>query len=76
MTYFAWRDLCTRGYTMPSQARFAVVRKMLEERGYSFVRSRGSHFTFDRPGGPLVVVPVRHGKVKYDYVRKIKKIKP
>lgn len=59
---------------MPSEVRFAVVRKMLRERGYELVRSRGSHFIFDRPGGPLVVVPVHRDKVKYDYVRKIEKL--
>ena len=58
---------------MPSEVRFAVVRKMLEAKGYRLDRIRGSHHVFDKPGAPPVIVPVHHGKVKYDYVRQITK---
>jgi predicted RNA binding protein YcfA (HicA-like mRNA interferase family) len=59
---------------MPSEVRFAEVRKLLEAKGYRLDRVRGSHHVFERPGSGIVIVPVHHGKVKYGYVRKIEKI--
>ncbi|MCX5670759.1 MAG: type II toxin-antitoxin system HicA family toxin [Planctomycetota bacterium] len=54
--------------------RFSEVRKMLEARGYRLDRIRGSHHVFEKPGAWPVVIPVRHGKVNYVYVRKIAKL--
>lgn len=63
------------GYTlMPSPLRFAEIRRQLEEAGYQLVRINGSHHIFDRPGGPLVSIPVHNGKVKFGYGRRIQKI--
>jgi predicted RNA binding protein YcfA (HicA-like mRNA interferase family) len=59
---------------MPSEVRFSEVRKMLEARGYRLDRIRGSHHVFEKPGAWPVVIPVRHGKVNYVYVRKIAKL--
>jgi predicted RNA binding protein YcfA (HicA-like mRNA interferase family) len=59
---------------MAGEERFAVVRKMMETRGYRLVRIRGSHHIFVKPGCPIESIPVHNGKVKPVYVRKIKKI--
>ena len=60
---------------MPSEVRFAEVRKTLEAKGYSLVRISGSHHIFSKPGIPRpVVISVHDGKVKYGYVRDIQKL--
>jgi predicted RNA binding protein YcfA (HicA-like mRNA interferase family) len=59
---------------MPSPLRFAVIRKQLEAAGYRLVRISSSHHIFNRPGGPLVSIPVHQGKVKPAYARKVQKI--
>jgi predicted RNA binding protein YcfA (HicA-like mRNA interferase family) len=38
------------------------------------VRISGSHHIFRLPDGSIFVVPVHRGKVKYAYVREIKKL--
>jgi predicted RNA binding protein YcfA (HicA-like mRNA interferase family) len=38
------------------------------------VRVSGSHHIFDKPGVGIMSIPVRHGKVKPAYVRKIEKL--
>lgn len=57
---------------MPSEVRFAAVKKMLEAKGYLLHRTRGSHHVFKKPGVGTFAVPVHHGKVKPIYVQKIK----
>ena len=59
---------------MPSDVRFAEVRRLVEARGWVLVRVRGSHDVFRLPDGRVYVVPVHRGKVKYAYVREIKKL--
>jgi len=59
---------------MPSPIRLATIRKQLESAGYRLVRISGSHHIFDRPGGPLVSIPVHNGMVKSGYGRRIQKI--
>lgn len=59
---------------MASDVRFAVVRSLLESRGWMLVRIRGSHHVFEKPASPLIVVPVHRGKVKHGYLRRIEKI--
>ena len=59
---------------MPSEMRFAEVKKMLQVKGYVLDRVAGSHHIFVRPGSEHFSVPVHHGKVKYGYVRKIEKL--
>ncbi len=59
---------------MASEVRLAEVRKMLEAKGYFLERVRGSHHYFKKAGGGSFAVPVRHGKVKPIYVRKIEKL--
>jgi predicted RNA binding protein YcfA (HicA-like mRNA interferase family) len=56
---------------MPSEVRYAQVKRMLESRGYALHRVRGSHHVFKKPGVATFVVPVHHGKVKHAYVRQI-----
>jgi predicted RNA binding protein YcfA (HicA-like mRNA interferase family) len=45
---------------MPSDQRFAVVRKMLESKGYRLDRISGSHHVFSKSGQQNVVIVV-HG---------------
>ncbi len=59
---------------MASETRFAVVRKMLEAKGYRLVRINGSHHIFEKPGCTHQSVPVHHGKVRDRHVRKIEKL--
>ncbi len=56
---------------MPSPLRFAVVRAVLEAKGYRLTRINGSHHIFTKPGQPAVQsVPVHRGMVKHAYLRK------
>lgn len=59
---------------MPSPIRFAEIRKQLEAAGYRLVRISGSHHIFDRPGGPLISIPVHNNQVKPFYARQVEKI--
>lgn len=58
---------------MPREIRFAEVRKFLAQHGYVLVRISGSHHIFEKPGGGHVSIPVHAGKVKFFYVKQIKK---
>jgi predicted RNA binding protein YcfA (HicA-like mRNA interferase family) len=59
---------------MPSPVRFALVRAMLESHGWNLIRISSSHHIFSKPGVGSTSVPVHGGKVKYAYVRKVKKL--
>jgi len=59
---------------MPSDVSFSEIRRVVERHGWVLVRIRGSHHIFKLPDGRIYVVPVHHGKVRYVYVREIKKI--
>lgn len=55
---------------MPSEQRFAVVRKILERKGWRLDRITGSHHIFIKPGVPYHInIPVHNGKVKPKYVK-------
>ncbi|MEM1011987.1 MAG: type II toxin-antitoxin system HicA family toxin [Planctomycetota bacterium] len=59
---------------MPSNVRFAVVRKLFGDAGWSLRHVRGSHHIFAKPGRRPYPVPVHKGQVKHAYVREIKKL--
>lgn len=59
---------------MPSEVRFSVVQKMLEEAGWSLARINGSHHIFVKPGQRSLPIPVHQGKVAPIYVSQAKKI--
>jgi len=59
---------------MASAVRFAKVRRQLEATGYRLVRISSSHHIFERPGRPIVSIPVHDNKVKPFYVRQVQKI--
>lgn len=59
---------------MPSDVRFAEVRKLVEVHGWELVRISGSHHVFQLPDGRSYVVPVHRNKVKHVYFREIKKL--
>jgi predicted RNA binding protein YcfA (HicA-like mRNA interferase family) len=54
---------------MPSPVRFAVVRKLLESKGYTLERISGSHHKFTKPGQPHLSIPVHRNQVKHAYYR-------
>jgi len=56
---------------MASEVRFAEIRKILEQHGWTFVRIRGSHHHFRGEGRPPIVIPVHRGRVKAVYVREV-----
>jgi predicted RNA binding protein YcfA (HicA-like mRNA interferase family) len=54
-----------------SPVRFSKIRNQLEKAGFRLVRINGSHHIFDRPGGPLVSIPVHENKVKPFYAKQV-----
>lgn len=58
---------------MPSEVRFAVVRKLLEDGGWTLVRINGSHHYFTKAGSTPLSIPVHGNKVKPVYVKQIRK---
>ena len=58
---------------MPSEVRFAVVRRALEQHGYTLARVSGSHHVFAKAGSPIVVIPVHGNRVKPRYVAALEK---
>jgi predicted RNA binding protein YcfA (HicA-like mRNA interferase family) len=59
---------------MPSEVRFAVVRRQLEAAGYQLARIHSSHHIFTKTGKSPVSIPVHRGKVTPFYVRQVEKI--
>jgi len=59
---------------MPSEIRFALVRKALEHHGWTLDRINGSHHVFVKEGERPISIPVHKGRVKPVYVRKIEKV--
>jgi predicted RNA binding protein YcfA (HicA-like mRNA interferase family) len=65
---------------MPSPVRFAVVKKLLEQKGYRLDRISGSHHIFKKPGAEPEPepepesIPVHHNLVKASYVKRIEKL--
>jgi predicted RNA binding protein YcfA (HicA-like mRNA interferase family) len=59
---------------MPSDVSFSEIRRLVARHGWILVRIRGSHHVFKLPDGRIYVVPVHRGKVRYVYVREIKKL--
>jgi predicted RNA binding protein YcfA (HicA-like mRNA interferase family) len=59
---------------MPSEVRFAEVKRLLGQAGYVLVRISGSHHIFEKENAQHIVIPVHKGKVKPFYVREIKKV--
>jgi predicted RNA binding protein YcfA (HicA-like mRNA interferase family) len=54
---------------MPSPVRFAVVRRLLELRGYRLAGIFGSHHIFVKPGVPHVNIPVHRNLVNYRHAQ-------
>ncbi len=58
---------------MPSEVRFAVVRRALEHHGWTLDRIKGSHHPFVKAGEKPIVIGVHGNKVKPWYIREIEK---
>lgn len=59
---------------MPSEVRFAIVRRELERHGWTLDRIKGSHHSFVKQGERPIVIAVHGGKVKPGYIRDIEKL--
>jgi predicted RNA binding protein YcfA (HicA-like mRNA interferase family) len=53
--------------------RFAVVRKLLESKGYRLDRISGSHHIFVKAAMPHVNIPVHRNLVNHAYYRQAQK---
>ena len=59
---------------MASPVRFAEVKKLLEQNGWTLARVSGSHHIFTRPGEPRPFpVAVHKGMCKHAYYREAQK---
>ena len=59
---------------MASEARFADVRRILEQHGWELLRISSSHHIFGKAGGPhRFSIPVHRGRVAPKYIFKIEK---
>ena len=58
---------------MPSEVRFAEVRKKLEAHGWTLDRISGSHHIFRKEGSRNFSIPVHRGKVRPVYISLIEK---
>ena len=59
---------------MPSEVRFADVRRVLERHDWKLKNVSGSHFIFEKEGERRHInVPVHNGKVSPGYIRRIEK---
>lgn len=56
---------------MPSEVRFAVVRRRLEQNGWTLNRTKGSHHVFTQEGQRLFSIPVHKKRVRAVYLREI-----
>ncbi len=60
---------------MPSEVRFADVRRTLEQHGWTLRRISGSHHLFEKPGEERhISIPVHRGRVAPGYLRRIEKL--
>lgn len=54
---------------MPSDVRFPVIRKKLEQHDWWLEHIKGSHHDFKHKTVTTISIPVHRGKVKHIYVR-------
>ena len=59
---------------MPSEWRYAEVKRLLESSGWFLDRITGSHHIFAKSGKRNIIFPVHGGEVKFVYVRQAQKI--
>jgi len=60
--------LVRRLLARPADMRFDEVETVLESFGYELKGSKGSHRRFERPGRPMIVVPVSARRVSRYYL--------
>lgn len=58
---------------MPREVRFAEIRRLLENHGWTLIRISGSHHIFRKEGERPISIPVHAGKVKHVYFRQVRK---
>ena len=70
-----WDKLINRLLSIPADARFDELRKVLEAYGYSMSGTGGgsSHFTFRKKGKPPITIPA-HEPIKKVYVEMVRDV--
>ncbi|SDB41692.1 HicA toxin of toxin-antitoxin [Pseudobutyrivibrio sp. YE44] len=70
-----WDKLIKKIITLSNDLRFEELRKVLESYGYKMYQpnSGSSHYTFRKPGMPIITIP-KHEPIKKAYVIKVKQI--
>ena len=58
---------------MPSELKFADVKRELIRHGWTLNRVNGLHHIFSKHGEPTLSIPVHKNRVKTCYASKIKK---
>ena len=59
---------------MPSNVRYAEIKRLLESKGWYLDRTSGTHHIFIKPGKRQINIPVHDKQVKFVYVKKANKI--
>lgn len=70
-----WEKLIRRLLSIPADARFDELRKVLEAYGYVMSSPNGgsSHFTFRKQGKPPITIPA-HEPIKKIYVEMVRDV--
>ncbi len=71
----AWEKLLSRILSLGKNLRFAEMRKVLEQYGYTMYApsSGSSHYTFRKKGKNPITIP-KHEPIKKVYVEMVKKV--
>ena len=71
----SWEKLLSRILSLSKDLRFADLRKVLEEYGYTAKqpRSGSSHYTFRKPGCMPITIP-KDEPIKKVYVEMVKEV--
>ena len=70
-----WNKLLSRICSLSNDLRFDELRKVLENCGYVMSAPRGgsSHYTFRKPGCPVITIP-KHEPIKKVYVELVRSV--
>ncbi|MBO4399604.1 MAG: type II toxin-antitoxin system HicA family toxin [Lachnospiraceae bacterium] len=70
-----WDKLLSRICSLSNDLRFDELRKVLENCGYVMSAPRGgsSHYTFRKPGCPVITIP-KHEPIKKVYVEMVRRV--
>jgi len=58
----------------PKAVRFEELRRLIEHMGYTQHRQKGSHVTFQHPGGKTITIEKPHGRKAYCHPKRVRKV--